>query len=156
MSINIHPQSRIHYRVVARIINAPVRVSHEYDNSTWLDRLFVNRTIPQDYSIHSIENNLRLLRLLGKQPMLSTHDFELFLSEREIQSTEDFVRQNQLSGRRLVGVHVGSGKTKNLALKRWPLPNFIELLKRITHERRDLTVQTASMTLPFMSTTVGR
>jgi ADP-heptose:LPS heptosyltransferase len=140
VSINVHPQSRIHYRVVARLINAPIRVSHDYDNSTSMDRLLVNRTVPQDYSIHSIENNLRLLTLLGKRTMIEPHDFELFLSKREIESAEDFVRRHQLSTRRLVGVHVGSGKTKNLALKRWPLANYLELIKRITKERPDLTV----------------
>jgi ADP-heptose:LPS heptosyltransferase len=49
LSINTHPQSRIHYRAVARIINARVRVSHEYDNATGLDRFLVNRTLKQDY-----------------------------------------------------------------------------------------------------------
>src|SRR5689334_2122619 len=30
VSINTHPQSRIHYRFVARIINARLRISHRY------------------------------------------------------------------------------------------------------------------------------
>src|SRR5262245_8558267 len=58
VSINTHPQSRIVYRVTAIIINARERLSHEYDNSGWLDHWLVNRTLPQNYTIHTIENNL--------------------------------------------------------------------------------------------------
>src|SRR5438132_4161146 len=39
VSINTHPQSRVHYRLVARMLGAPIRISHEYDNATVLDRL---------------------------------------------------------------------------------------------------------------------
>src|SRR5438874_11642280 len=31
-SFNTHPQSRVHYRLVARIIGARTRLSHRYDN----------------------------------------------------------------------------------------------------------------------------
>ena len=48
LSINTHPQSRIHYRAVARLINARVRASHDYDNAGGWDRLLVNRTLNQD------------------------------------------------------------------------------------------------------------
>ena len=140
VSINTHPQSRIHYRVVARLINARDRISHQYDNSGWIDRRLVNRTLPQDYSIHSIENNLRLLTLVGKQNMMEPHEFELFLSPEDLEAAEHFVQRNELAGRRPVGIHVGSGKTKNLALKRWPLANYIQLIKRITREQPGLTV----------------
>ena len=64
-SINTHPQSRIHYRAVARLINARVRVSHEYDNAGGWDRLLVNRTLKQDYGKHAVENNLALLETVG-------------------------------------------------------------------------------------------
>ena len=133
LSINTHPQSRIHYRIVARFINAQERISHEYDNSGRLDRLLVNRTLPQNYTFHSVLNNLRLLTLLGKQTMMEPHELEVFLTPKDEQFAEDFVWRKEIVDRRLVGVHVGSGKTKNLALKRWPLANFIALVKRLTH-----------------------
>src|ERR1700690_1768222 len=31
VSINTHPQSRRHYRLVAKFINAPARLGHEYE-----------------------------------------------------------------------------------------------------------------------------
>jgi ADP-heptose:LPS heptosyltransferase len=132
VSINTHPLSRIHYRVVARLIGAPIRLSHAYDNHGPLDPLLVNRTRPQDYAVHSVENNNRLLSLLDKTPVLPSHDFELFLSPAEHAWARDYLQRHELAGRPFLAVHVGSGSTKNLALKRWPLAHYIALLQRWT------------------------
>jgi heptosyltransferase-2 len=140
VSINVHTLGRIHYRVVARIIGAKLRLSHEYENHGWIDRLLVNRTIPQDYTVHSVENNNRLLPLLGKKPVLPTHDLEIFLNQAERQFAEAFIAGQGLGQRRKFGVHVGSGGTKNLALKRWPLDHYVTLLQRLTHAHPDVAV----------------
>src|SRR5438876_2971172 len=58
VSLNTHPQSRRHYRLVVRLIGAALRISHEYDYASPVDRWLTNRTLLQDYSRHSIENNL--------------------------------------------------------------------------------------------------
>src|SRR5882724_7287955 len=75
VSFNTHPQSRIHYRIVARLINARLCVSHKYENSTILDKLLVSQTLPQDYSRHCIENNLALLPFVGAKPVLDSHRY---------------------------------------------------------------------------------
>ncbi len=140
ISINTHPQSKAAYRVVARIIGATQRLSHAYDNSTFLDGWLITHKLPQDYAIHSVDNNLKLLSLLGKAPKLAEHGFELFLTPEEIAAAEAMAQQNRLATRRVVGVHVGSGKTKNLRMKRWPVENYIALIRQITAARPDVTV----------------
>ncbi|HEX9047926.1 MAG TPA: glycosyltransferase family 9 protein, partial [Verrucomicrobiae bacterium] len=50
LSINTHPQSRIHYRIAAWLAGAEVRISHVYECFTWLDRVLVTGTLPQDYT----------------------------------------------------------------------------------------------------------
>ncbi|PWU18305.1 MAG: hypothetical protein C5B50_09530 [Verrucomicrobia bacterium] len=137
VSINTHPQSRIHYRIVARIINARLRISHRYDNSGPFDKLLINRAIEQDYNRHSIDNNLALLDLIGAKP-LRGHDYEIFLHPSETEWAQQFINAHQLEGRRLFGVHVGSGSTKNLALRRWPLDRYIELIQKLGREREDI------------------
>jgi len=132
ISINAHTQGRIHYRLTARILGAPLRLSHEYENHGWLDRLLVNRTIPQDYTVHSVENNNRLLGLLGKKPILPGHDFEIFLGPAEEDWARQYLSQNQLGFRKRIGLHIGSGGTKNLRLKRWPFAHWFELVRRVT------------------------
>jgi len=131
VSINTHPQSRVHYRVVARVIGAKIRFSHEYDGSGFLDRWLVNRSLPQDYTRHAVDNNLAVLPLIGAKPLLPRHETELFWTGAEEAWTQEFLARHQLAGRKLLGIHVGSGGTKNLALRRWPLVNYIELVRRL-------------------------
>ena len=140
VSINVHTLGRIHYRAVARFLGAPVRLSHEYENHGWLDRLLVNRTTPQDYSVHSVENNNRLLPLLGARTRLASHEFEVFLTPSEKEWAAGIVAHPDLAYRRLLGVHIGSGGTKNLRLKRWPFPLWQELLRRLSAARPDLGI----------------
>lgn len=140
ISINTHPQSQRLYRVAARVIGAPTRFSHGYECSGWLDRRLVNRTLPQDYSRHSIDNNFNALPLLGGRLKLPSHAMEVFLTADEEKWAADFLAQNKLAGCNILGVHVGSGGTKNLSLKRWPLQNYIALFQRLNRERPDLHI----------------
>jgi ADP-heptose:LPS heptosyltransferase len=128
VSINAHPQSRIHYRMTARFIGARKRISHIYEGWSLLDRLLVNVTMPQDYQRHSVDHNLDLLPLLGKKATLPKHQLELFLSPADEQWANSFIEAHHFEKRKRLGVHVGSGRTKNLALKRWPLQRYLELL----------------------------
>ena len=140
VSINTYPQSRIAYRFVARFINARVRISHEYDNGSRLDRLLVNRTLAQDYERHSIDNNLACLACLGARAVLAEHDYELYLSPAELAWAQEFIAAQQLSGRPVLGLHVGSGGTKNLPLRRWPLDHYLELVRRLERARPELAI----------------
>ena len=140
ISVNTHPQSRRHYRIAARLVGAPMRISHEYECFGWFDHWLVNRTLPQDYGRHSIENNFAILPLLGAKLKLPAHEIEVFLTPGEGNWADDFLAGHKLVGHKLLGVHVGSGGTKNLPLKRWPLKNYAKLIQRMNRERRDLSV----------------
>lgn len=140
ISLNTLPQSRVQYRIVARLIGAQLRVSHDYDHARWLTPLLVHRTLPQDYTKHCVENNLALLGLLGAQPKLAQHNCELFLTASEHDWAKEFVNQHGLSRFKLLGIHVGSGGTKNLALRRWPLENYAELIRRLNTAHPELAV----------------
>ncbi len=140
LSINTHPQSRIHYRLAAWLAGAKTRVSHEYECFNWLDRRLVTGTLPQDYSIHAAENNLAVLPLIGAQKKLPTHELELFLTPAEEKWADDFLAGAGLAGKKWLGIHVGSGGTKNLALRRWPLENFIELAQQLGAWQKDFPI----------------
>jgi ADP-heptose:LPS heptosyltransferase len=140
LSINTHPQSRIHYRIAAWLAGAEVRLSHEYECFTWLDRWLVTGTLPQDYSRHSIENNSAVLPLIGAQKKLPTDEMEFFLTPSEEKFADDFLAKHKLAGQKILGIHVGSGGTKNLPLKRWPLKNHAGLVRRLNKERPDIRI----------------
>lgn len=132
ISINVYPQSKIHYRITAKVINAPRRLSHRHENHSVLDPWLTNLTIDQDYGIHCLENNLKLLQLLEITPSSRVLEPEIFFSEGEPQWAEDFLKSRKLEGKTLVAIQVGSGKTKNLILKRWPIDHYIQLIQRLT------------------------
>ena len=140
LSINTHPQSRMVYRIAARIVGARTRLSHEYECFTWLDRRLVTSTMPQDYSRHAVDNNLSLLSLIGLKPILPRHNYEIFLTDAEKVMAENFIAKENIATRLLLGIHVGSGGTKNLALRRWPLVNYIELTRRLRQSKPGLAI----------------
>ena len=140
VSINTHPQSRRLYRLVAKFINAPARLGHEYECSGVLDHWLTNWTIPQDYTRHSAENNLSLLPLIKAKPLLPRHGYEVFLTDNDHIWAADFIAGQNLSGRPMLGVHVGSGGTKNLARRRWPLRNYLELVRRLRERHPQLAI----------------
>ncbi len=140
ISISTHPQSRIHYRFAAWLAGAKTRISHEYECFGVFDHWLVNRTLPQDYSRHAAENNLATLALIGVKPKLPVHELEIFHTSDEVKWADDFLAQNGLAGKKWLGVHVGSGGTKNLALRRWPLANYIALSRQLGEWRSDFPI----------------
>jgi heptosyltransferase-2 len=139
-SFNTHPQSHVIYRALARLINARVRVSHHYDNVGSWDRLLVNRTFKQDYAKHAVENNLALLEAVGARRLIPRHQYEIFLTPAEQQWAEAFVARHNLGGRKRLGIHVGSGGTKNLALRRWPPDHYLALINQLCLAHPDLRI----------------
>ena len=140
LSINTHPQSRIHYRIAAWLAGAEVRLSHEYECFTRLDRWLVTATLPQDYNRHTIENNFDFLPLIGAQKKLAAHAMELFLTPAEEKFADEFWAKEKLADRKVLGLHVGSGGTKNLPLKRWPVKNYAGLVRQLNQSRPDLRI----------------
>ena len=140
LSFNTHPQSRVLYRGVARFIAARLRVSHEYDNAGPWDRFLVNCTLKQDYTQHAVENNLALLELVGGRRLLPRHEYEIYLAPEDQNWAADFLAQHNCSGRKRLGIHVGSGGTKNLPLRRWPLDHYLALVKELRRSHPDLAV----------------
>jgi heptosyltransferase-2 len=140
VSINTHPQGKRAYRLMARLVGAPLRLSHRYENHSILDRWLVNRTIDQDYNIHCVDNSLRLLPLMGLREPAQPIDCALFFSPQEKDWANQFILKHNLAARIRVAIHVGSGKTKNLKLKRWPVDHYIQLINKILEQYRNATI----------------
>lgn len=140
ISINTHPQSRAVYRGIARFIGARRRLSHVYECSTWLDKLLVTQQLAQDYSRHTVEQNLDVLALLGGKIRQPRHQLEIYLTPAEEAWAGTFITSQQLTQRKILGIHVGSGVTKNLMFKRWPLDNYLALFRQLRTARPDITL----------------
>ena len=131
ISINTYPQSKIQYRIVAKLVNAKRRLSHRYGNWSFLDNLMINEKVEEDYNVHCVENNLNLLKVFGKMKKMKKHEYEIYFSKEEEKIASDFIRKNNLENKILIGFHVGSSSTKNLALRRWPIENYVELAGKL-------------------------
>jgi len=140
ISLNAHTQGRLAYRGIAAVVGAKLRVGHAYENTRSWEGLLIHKTVPEDYTVHSVENNNRLLPLIGARTMLASHEMEIVLAPAEEQWAQEWISANHLGARPRLGVHVGSGGTKNLALKRWPLPSWIEFLRQFTAARPEVAV----------------
>jgi ADP-heptose:LPS heptosyltransferase len=140
VSLNTFPQSRVEYRVIARLVGARVRLSHAYEHLGWLGRRLVTTVGVPDYTRHCVYHNLELARELGIEQTAAVDGYELPLAAGDHAWAEAFVADRQLLGRPLLGVHVGSGGTKNLALRRWPVGHYASLIERIRREHPDVGV----------------
>ena len=140
VSINTHPQGRREYRIIARLIGARLRLSHRYENWSGADRWLINRSVEQDYGIHCVDNSLRLLPLMGLHEPKEPVDCELYFSPEEQKWAKQFVESRAVASSTLLGIQVGSGKTKNLMLKRWPLENYISVMRSVLAEYSGVTL----------------
>jgi len=133
LSINAYPQNRMEYNLLAWIIGAKQRVGFRYMvRCGAMERLFQTHTIPEDDSMHVVDNNLRIIPEFLKLPLSKfSHKLELFPEEKNHLFADDFIKINKLEGKILVGFHPGSGVTKNLILKRWPVERWAELARQL-------------------------
>lgn len=131
LSINAYPQNRLEYNLIAWLLGARRRIGFRYAvRCGAMERLFQTDTIPEDESLHVVDNNLRIIpEVLGLPLKETTHRLELFPAEANRQFAEDFIRLRALESKRLIGFHPGSGSTKNLILKRWPAERWAELAR---------------------------
>ena len=133
LSINAYPQNRMEYNLLTWMIGAKQRVGFRYMvRCGAMERLFQTHTIPEDESMHVVDNNLRIIPEVLRLPMSqASHKLELFLAEKNQQFANDFIKSRGLDGKILVGFHPGSGVTKNLILKRWPVEYWGKLAQQL-------------------------
>jgi len=68
-----------------------------------------------------------LLKCLGKRALMKKHQYEIFIPKSEIEKAKKVFKKKKI----YIGIHIGSGKTKNLSLRRWPLKYYSVLISKI-------------------------
>ncbi len=129
-SINFYPSNRRDYNLAAFAIGSRVRIGHRYSTRDLLEMNYLkNRTIREDDRLHNVEENLRLLDLLGVKDNVP-YPMEIFLTEEEEFFAEHWLRERQLEGKILVGIHPGASRFKNHDKKRLSDDSFAILIER--------------------------
>jgi heptosyltransferase-2 len=139
VSINIYPQNRWQYNLFALLAGASRRLGVRYKRRDWYHLSWLcTDTNKEDDSLHCVEENVKLLSLLGIEYDLN----ETTLPKLEIELTSDhtdfagsWLREKQIEkGKLVIGFHAGTALFKNHVRRRWAPEKFAELAKRLKDE----------------------
>jgi len=136
VSFTVMPQNRFEYGLITFLIGARRRIGFDFAVKCGsMGNIFLTRQVKEDVEAHLIENNLRLLSEgLGRDLSRRDHRLRLYPDQSNARYADEFIAGHQLCGKRLVGLHPGSGTTKNLALRRWPAEKWAELASTLARE----------------------
>jgi heptosyltransferase II len=139
LSINIYPQNRREYNLIALLIGAKERIAVKYrrrdpQNLSWIN----TKTILEDDTLHCVEQNVRLLSLIGVKHELSDVSLpalRLTIGEKHEQFGDDWYKKNLRGDEKLlIGFHAGTALFKNHIRRRWEPEKFAALAERLTNE----------------------
>jgi heptosyltransferase-2 len=139
LSINIYPQNRREYNMIGCLIGAKRRLAVKYrrrdpQNMSWLN----TDTLLEDDTLHCVEENVRLLSLLGIQHILDENSLpklRLNLTERHLKWADVWMKEQKLGeDSLLIGFHAGTALFKNHVRRRWEPEKFASLAERLSKE----------------------
>lgn len=94
-----------------------------------------NLSVRYNDEIHAAENYVKMLEAIGiKTSIDKLVPFPLNLKAQE--KIEDFLRENNLNSKILIGIHAGTAGTATY--RAWPIKNFAELVKEILFLKKDI------------------
>jgi heptosyltransferase-2 len=136
-SVSVYPQNRWPYNLIGFLIGAPRRLGHDYDHVNirslnWLN----NRRIQEDAKAHNVEENVRLMELVGVPRPAEIPPMTVNLRDEDRKAADDWLAANGLTGRpAFVGIHAGSAEFKNQAKRRWSVEKYGALCRKLIDER---------------------
>lgn len=106
-----------------------MRIGHKYHHKDITELNFLkNRLVMEDYRLHNVEENIRLLSFLNIN-VKNIPPMEIFLTDDELRLGEKNIRNS--AGGKKIGIHAGTSTFKGHAGKRWPAENFIDLIRNL-------------------------
>ncbi len=128
LSLFSYPANHAIYNVINFLIGAKWRPIHRYNHLNSISAGFLNhQVVLEDDNLHHVEENFRLLAQVGLNAPSEPGNYELNISEHEIEKAKKFIKSNQLEERRLIGFHTGCDTRKNHINRRWRTTNFSHL-----------------------------
>lgn len=133
IALNVYPSNRWEYNLLLWLTGAPLRVGHRYRHLDWQQLNWLkNRTVWEDERLHNVEENVRLVELLGVPVPPELPALELFFWERDLQEAEQwFAAEGIPQDAYCVGFHAGSAVFKNHIRRRWAPERFAGLATQL-------------------------
>ena len=130
-SVNFYPSNRRDYSLAAFLTGCPQRVGHRYRERDLVEMNFLkNRTVMEDDTLHNVQENLRLLGLLGIE-RTEPYPLELYLRDEEKLAAAETLKGMGVEAELLIGFHPGTSTFKNHTRKRWPTERFASLIRTL-------------------------
>lgn len=133
VSINVYPSNRKEYNLLNLMLGAKRRIATKYLNFSFANYHFLNTDLKLEVKDrHNVLENFDLIKLLAKdagEEELGSYIVKIPL-ENEVQATE-YIIDNLLIDKYLVGFHTGSATFKGHIRKRWSAEKFIETAKQL-------------------------
>jgi heptosyltransferase-2 len=140
ISISTYPQNRREYNVIALFLGAKKRYGITYRRRSKRNLNWLNTTsLLEDDRLHCVEENVRLLSLLGIDHELHERTLpKLRLNFAESHATfgNQWYEHSGIDphAQLTIGFHAGTARFKNHINRRWAPAKFAELAKRLTNE----------------------
>lgn len=123
VSITPMPHNRFIYNFITFLVGARERWGFRYLRRGNLGSVLLTRRLEERRELHLVENNHRLVtEFLGSpsESSPSMPNLQLLPDDDAERRAERWIAERGLDGKTLVGIHPGSGATKDLWLKRLP------------------------------------
>lgn len=129
ISINVFPANRFPYNIISRIISAKKRLGHDYLHTNARSLNFLNNyRVKENDGLHNVEENIRLIELLGNKSEEKIPTLQLHLDTESREFADKWIRNNALDfSKPIIGFHAGSALFKNQINKRWDKNKYAEL-----------------------------
>ncbi|RLG13732.1 hypothetical protein DRN69_05110 [Candidatus Pacearchaeota archaeon] len=135
-SVTAFPSNKWQFNMLAFLIGAKNRITHKYKCCRLRTLSFLqNKKIPAIEGIHDVEQNMNLLKVFGINPENEERKLTFSISEEDKKFAEDFLRQNCLENKFLVGIHPGCNKDNKY--RRWPKEYFVKLINYLTEKEKN-------------------
>ncbi len=132
-AINVYPSNRKEYNILNRMLGAKKRIATKYMHFSGANYDFLNTDLkPEVKNRHNTLENLDLVKFLApdiKEEETGPYQIKIPI-EDDVLATE-YIIENLLLGKSLIGFHTGSATFKNHIHKRWAEEKFIELAKSL-------------------------
>lgn len=129
-SINIYPSNRTEYNLVNLFEGAKKRISHHYLHTNFTRLEFLNSILVSEVKDrHNVLQNIDLIKPIVKVKDGEAGGMEIFISPADKAKAAEWIKENGLQNKVLIGFHPGSSTIKNHINKRWDKYKYAELGK---------------------------
>lgn len=132
-AISFFPSNRLEYNLLLFLSGARKRIAFGYKLKRFVSASFLaNCHIEAKDGLHDVEQNLRVVNALGTTPPPDLVFPKLF-NDADTTAALNWLKQRNLTGKILIGMHPGSSAEHGMVAKRWPEAHFAELAKKLAH-----------------------